>query len=346
MGSATILSLGAALVDTEVKVGDADLQQLGLEKGLMSLSDARAQQKNIDHLREHIGDFSRASGGSAANSMIAIARLGGSAHLTCQVADDENGAFFLQDLQQCGVRFNQRGQSRAGTTGTCLVLITPDAERTMNTCLAISDQLSIQNLEEEPFGEAGWLYLEGYLATSDSGRQAAVQYAQQARQQQIPVALSLSDPGIVQHFYSQLAEMAEGGIQLLFGNLAEALTWTGSSGLTDACRELDTKFPEYAITLGAEGALVAREGQRWQIPAPRVNAVDTNGAGDAFAGIYLHARNQGLQPPAAASLACFAAAQVVTQMGPRLTSDQAEKVATEMEKTKGVATRQWDAYRL
>ena len=125
-----IAAIGAALVDTELLVTEQDLNNLQLEKGLMTLSDAAQQQKNLDTLREHIDTAKRACGGSAANSMIAASLLGCKTHLTCQVAKDIDGNFFLSDLNKAGVTYNQKNQSRDGVTGTCLVLITPDAERT------------------------------------------------------------------------------------------------------------------------------------------------------------------------------------------------------------------------
>lgn len=332
MPPATILSLGAALVDTEVRVSEQDLNNLGLSKGLMTLSNARQQEKNLSHLKEHIGEFRRSSGGSAANSMIAVARLGGEAHLTCQVANDENGQFFLADLLAAGVSYNRQHQSIPGVTGTCLVLITPDAERTMNTCLAASEQLSPQNIELDISQGAAMLYLEGYLCTSNSCHQAALRYAELARSRGIPVALTLSDPGIVQHFRSQLEAICNEGIQCLFANLQEAETWTCCEGIAAVCRTLDQNLDEYCITLGAEGVIVGLQGRHWKVPATEVKAVDSNGAGDAFAGVYLHARTAGMPAPAAASAACFAAGLVVSDMGPRLSEDQAVLVRQQVEK--------------
>lgn len=323
MSAVEIISLGAALVDTEVKVSEHDLIELGLQKGQMTLSDARTQQKNLDHLREHLSDFGRASGGSAANSMIAAARMGTSSYLTCQVGNDENGRFFLEDLRSAGVLYNQRGQSCEGVTGTCLVLITPDAERTLNTCLGVSETLDEQNIETERLKSASWLYIEGYLATSAPSLAAAAAMSREAARRGIPVALSLSDPGIVAHFRQSLSQLCPVGMDLLFANRDEALGWTGSSNLDDALTQLESQTSEYAITLGPQGAVIGWNGARWRVSSPQVDAVDSNGAGDAFAGVYLHARCAGLSPEQAGKLGCYAASRVVSKMGPRLSTEDA-----------------------
>ena len=131
-----IVGIGNALVDTEIRVTEEDLSHLKIDKGLMTLCDEQQQKLYLQYLREHIDQAHRASGGSAANSLIAASQLGSPAHMTCQVANDDDGDFFLSDLTSSGVDYNQTNQQISGTTGKCLVMITPDADRTMNTaCL-------------------------------------------------------------------------------------------------------------------------------------------------------------------------------------------------------------------
>lgn len=326
----SVAAIGAALVDTEVLVTDQDLQDIELEKGLMTLSDATRQQKNISHLREHIDSAKRACGGSAANSMIAVSLLGGTSHLTCQVANDADGEFFLSELSAAGVAYNLKNQSREGITGTCLVLITPDAERTMNTCLAISENLSTQNLEDKSIQNAEWVYIEGYLATSETGKEAARKMVEKAKEYGTKVALSLSDPGIVQYFGDAMRYIAEPGVDLIFANADEAMVYTTSQDAETAAEALLGHCQEYAITLGAEGALVGNAHSQWKVPADPVKAVDTNGAGDAFAGAYLAAISRGENPESAAAFACKTAAVVVSQMGPRLSRKDAENLLTSL----------------
>ena len=321
-----VAAIGAALVDTELRVEDSDLHLLALNKGMMTLSDTEGQNRNLELLREHIDHCERSSGGSAANSMIAMARLGAKTHLTCQVAKDIDGDFFLADLANAGVDCSQNNQSRPGTTGTCLVLITPDAERTMNTCLGISESLSVSNLDKQAIKQSQWLYLEGYLATSESGREAAHQASKQARLGDTKIALSLSDPGIVQYFGSELAYMAEAGLDLLFANREEILAFTGLDDIAACCEWLQQRDINFAITLGAEGAIVGWSGTITHVKAPTVRAIDTNGAGDAFAGAFLLGLQRGLSASEAANLACDTAAQVVSCMGPRLSESQASEI--------------------
>jgi sugar/nucleoside kinase (ribokinase family) len=323
-----VAAIGAALVDTEVLVTDQDLKDINLEKGLMTLSDAAQQQKNLAHLREHIDTAKRACGGSAANSMIAASLLGGTSHLTCQVANDKDGDFFLSDLTKAGVAYNRNHQSREGITGTCLVLITPDAERTMNTCLAISEFLSVDNIEDETIEQSDWVYIEGYLATSETGKEAARKVVERAKQAGTKVAFSLSDPGIVEYFGDALRYIAEPGIDLIFANEDEAKTFTKTEDFESAAEAITGFCTEYAITLGAEGAVVGNADSQWKVASEPVKAIDTNGAGDAFAGAYLAAISKGEEAASAAAFACKAAGLVVSQMGPRLSQADAEKLVS------------------
>lgn len=321
-----VAAVGAALVDTEILVNDADIATSGLTKGRMTLTDTHQQARTLGKIREHLDQAARSSGGSAANSLIALALLGGRAHLTCQVGDDEDGRHFTQDLTNNGVDFNQRGQFANGVTGTCLVLITPDAERTMSTALGISEKVSADNVEAEVAANSQWIYLEGYAATSETGRQAALTLATLGRSKGAKIALSLSDPGIVAHFGKELDFMASAGLDLIFGNREEILARTGCTDVQSAADLLAAKNIAFAITLGAEGALVGDAQGRWHVPAEAVVARDTNGAGDAFAGAYLFAINRGATAYDAGLFACRCAGIVVSRMGPRLAKSEAENL--------------------
>lgn len=313
-----IVGIGAALVDTEINVTDDDLKELNIEKGLMTLCDETQQAHYINHLREHIDSAHRASGGSGANSMIAASQLGCSVHLTCRVANDSDGEFFLSDLENSGLSYNKAAQQLEGTTGKCLVMITADAERTMNTALGMSEKLSPENVEPEVLDGAEFLYIEGYLATSESGKAAAIKMREMAVSNNTRITMSLSDPGIVEFFESQLREMLGGKAHLLFCNEAEALKWTDTDSLEQAIKAIKQDAERFAITLGAEGAVCFDGEFLHRVAAPKVKAIDTNGAGDMFAGTFLAAISQGKSYYEAATLACEGAANVVTKMGPRL----------------------------
>ena len=202
-----VYGMGAALVDTEIEVDDTFLGSAGIDKGVMTLVDEARQDRLLAMLSTHLVASRRASGGSAANSVIATSCFGGSAFYTCKVADDENGRFYLADMARAGVDCNACAGRERGTTGKCLVMITPDAERTMNTFLGISSTLSADNLDEAALAASEYLYVEGYLVTSPTGRAAAIAAREFAARNGVRTALSFSDPGIVAHFRDGLADM-------------------------------------------------------------------------------------------------------------------------------------------
>lgn len=317
-----IYGLGAALVDTEITVSDADLAKFGVEKGVMTLVDEARQHTLLNHLEGHLCHASRASGGSAANSIIAAQYFGAKTFYSCKVADDENGRFYLNDLARAGVAYPERLGQSSGITGKCLVMITPDAERTMNTFLGISATLSLAEIDEEALKASKYVYIEGYLVTSPTGREAAIRLRELARQHTVKTAVSLSDPAIVEYFYEDLLTMVGQDIDLLFCNRAEALQFTRTRNLEDACTGLRKIAKTFAITLGSEGATIFDGERLMTVPAPKVVAVDTNGAGDMFAGAFLFAITRGQDYAAAGALAVRAAAKVVSQFGPRLRPEQ------------------------
>jgi fructokinase len=321
-----VYGLGAALVDTEIEVDDRFLADAGIEKGVMTLVDEARQQQLLELLSDHLVASRRASGGSAANSVIAASCFGGSAFYSCKVADDDNGRFYLADLQRAGVDSNFHGTRETGVTGKCLVMITPDAERTMNTFLGISSTLSCGELNEAALRASRYLYVEGYLVTSPTGRQAAVSAREMAEQFGVRTALSFSDPGIVAHFRDGLAEMLGAGVDMLFCNEAEALEWSGMPTLEEAANALRGIAREFAITLGARGALVFDGRNYHRISPHSVRAIDTNGAGDMFAGAYLFAVTNGYDPLAAGQLASRAAAELVCHYGPRLPGPEHRRI--------------------
>lgn len=234
------------------------------------------------------------------------------------MADDDNGHFYLADLAAAGVAHPQPDSLPEGTTGKCLVLITPDAERSMNTFLGASEGLSTTDLDLDAIASAEYLYIEGYLATSDSGRAAAVAAREHGQENGTRIALSLSDPGIVAHFRHQLDDILGERVDLLFCNLDEAMAWTGTDSLEAATRALGDFTDQFAITLGSEGAVVYDGSDLHRIPARPITAVDTNGAGDMFAGAFLYGLSHGMDHATAGLLACTASAAVVGQYGPRL----------------------------
>lgn len=315
-----IYGIGAALVDTEIEVTDADLQQLAIDKGVMTLVDEARQRELIDRLSEHLVASTRASGGSACNTVIAASYFGSDAFYSCKVADDENGEFYLSDLRNAGVDHCHRNRDKLdpGITGKCLVMITPDAERTMTTFLGISATLSVNEIDEEAVKRSQYVYIEGYLVSSETGRAAAIKLRQLAEQYNVKTSLSLSDPAMVDFFGDGLKEMIGNKVDLLFCNADEAKKFTGKDSVDAAAEALKQYASCFAITLGAGGALLFDGVQYIEVAPEPVKAIDTNGAGDMFAGAFLYAITQGHDFATAGRLANAAAAKLVTRFGPRM----------------------------
>ncbi|MFV2005511.1 MAG: adenosine kinase, partial [Gammaproteobacteria bacterium] len=210
MAKYDVYGLGNALVDMEFEINDQFLQENNIDKGVMTLVDENQQHELIGQLDVFEGN--KASGGSAANTLIAVSCMGGSAYYSCKVADDEPGHFYLGDLQTAGVDCNMNGKHKGGITGKCLVMVTPDAERTMHTFLGISSELSPYEISEEAIKNASYCYLEGYLTTSETGKAANIEARKIAEANNIKTALTFSDPFVVEHFRDGFTETIGDGI--------------------------------------------------------------------------------------------------------------------------------------
>lgn len=326
MSTYHLYGIGAALVDTEIEVTDTDLQTMNIEKGVMTLVDSARQEELLQHLSHHLIASKRASGGSAANTVIAASYFGADTFYSCKVADDDNGRFYLNDLEAAGVEYHRENELQAGVTGKCLVMITPDAERTMNTHLGISETVSSNELHPQAIGTSQYAYIEGYLVSSETGRAAAIELRQRAEQAGVKTALSLSDPAMVEFFRDGLQEMIGDGVDLLFCNEAEAMGYTQTDDVQAAAEALKAISKSFAITRGNKGALLFDGSDYIEIAARPITAVDSNGAGDMFAGAFLYAITHGRNFSDAGNLASHAAAQVVSQFGPRLRPEQHKEI--------------------
>ena len=311
-------AIGAALVDTEIKVTDQELASMGVEKGMMTLVDEARQAELLNNLSDHLIQASHASGGSAGNSMIGTALFGAPTFMSCKVAADGDGDIYLHDLETSGVAHSLSDKRGEGTTGKCIVLISPDAERSLNTYLGVSETLSTAEVDETAISESEWVYLEGYLVTSPTGHAAAVRTRELAEQYGVKTAVSFSDPGMVQFFRDNMAEMIGKSVDLAFCNEAEALEWGKTDSLSEACKAIGAIARTYVVTLGAKGALVFDGTEHVTVPAHAVDAVNTNGAGDMFAGAFLYGLARGESYARSAEFAVRAAGEVVKYFGPRL----------------------------
>ncbi len=324
MAKYQVYGIGNALVDMEYEVEPTDLGILGIDKGVMTLVDEAQQAAIMAHLKHH--QPQRGSGGSAANSVIAFSQLGGKAFYSCKVADDELGHFYMDDLIRGGVDTNNHTRKDEGHTGRCVVLVTPDSDRTMCTFLGVSGALSANELVEDALRDSEWFYTEGYLVTSDAAREASIAAKRIADAAGVKSAISLSDPNMVKFFKAGLLEMIGSGVDLLFANEFEAMGMAGSDDLTVAVDYLKTISRTFAITRGPEGALIW-DGERLLDVAPvKVKAVDTVGAGDMFAGAFLFGLSQGWDFARSANLASAAAAKLVTSLGPRISVQETQAI--------------------
>ena len=320
MSKYDVYGLGNALVDMEFEIHDEFLQENNIDKGVMTLVDENQQHELIGQLDVFEGN--KASGGSAANTLIAVSAMGGSAYYSCKVGDDELGHFYLDDLKAAGIDCNMDGKHKGGITGKCLVMVTPDAERTMHTFLGISSEMSPYELSEEAIKQSQFCYLEGYLTTSETGKAANIAAREIAQQNGIKTALTFSDPFVVEHFRDGFSETIGDGINLLFCNEAEAMSYTGKDSVEDAVESIKTFAETFAITLGAKGAVVYDGNDLIEIAPNPVKAIDTNGAGDLFAGAFMYGLTHGMDFRQAGELASKASSIIVSQFGPRLKLEQ------------------------
>lgn len=312
-----VYGVGNALVDFEFEVDSTLFEEQGIDKGVMTLID----EERHDALLERLSASSsrKASGGSAANTIIAAAQLGADTFYSCKVASDETGTFYMNDLAAANVDSNLgMGNREAGSTGKCLVMITPDADRTMNTFLGITSQFSEKELVTEAIQNSDYLYIEGYLVTEEGARNAAAKAREIAEAAGVKTALTLSDPNMVQFFRDGLMHMAGDNLSMAFSNLAEAQLMFDCQSVEDCAAGMKSLAPQFAITLGSDGALLHDGQETVTVSAPRVEAIDSNGAGDMFAGCFLYGLTNGLDFRQCGELASRAASKLVTQYGPRL----------------------------
>lgn len=319
-----VYGIGNALVDMEYEVGFADLETLGIDKGVMTLVDEPKQLEIMLHLADHHPQ--RGSGGSAANTVIGLSQFGGRGFYSCKVADDELGHFYMRDLIEGGVGTNHHTVKERGHTGRCVVLVTPDSDRTMCTFLGVSGNLSAGELVEEALVDSDWFYTEGYLVTSPSARAASNEAKRIAEAAGVRTAISLSDPNMVKFFKDGLLEMIGSGVDLIFANESEAMGMAHTQELAAALEYLKTITREFAVTRGPQGALVWDGERLIEIAGNKVEAVDTVGAGDMFAGAFLYGLTQGWTHQRAGDLASAASAKLVTSLGPRISREQSEDI--------------------
>ena len=328
-----LVGIGNALVDIEVQVDDAFIEKTSVTKGGMTLSSIEDQNNILESLRSSPKKIS--SGGSAANTIHGASLLGAKSYYLGRVANDSHGKHYTEDMQNCGVGFSGPGSDEQGT-GTCVVLITPDTERTMLTHLGVSSSLHPENVDETIVKNSRGVYVEGYLWTGDGTREAGQHMAGIAKKEGIPVSFTLSDAFVVNSFKESLIEFIDSYVDILFCNEVEAQAMTGESDSLSAFKKLQATVDTVFLTLGSKGSLVGKRGQEpEEVKIFPVKAVDTTGAGDLFAAgaLYGVLNNHSLEESAV--IGSYCAAQVVSHMGGRLplsSHTDAAKILSEYQK--------------
>lgn len=320
MKNILLTGLGNALVDIEYRVSEEELAAFGVDKGAMTLTDAARQQEMISALQSR--DAHRCSGGSAANTIIAFAQFGGKAAYTSILGADHYGEFYASEFRDMDIVLSA-DLVPGETTGSCLVLITPDSERTLNTTLAVNQHYSRSHVSEDIIRQSQWIYIEGYKLTDVNGTEAVDAALFYAKKHGTHVAVSCSDGFIVDVFGDRLRDVLK-RTDLVFANEREAASLAHEEHVDDAYRKLSSDFSHVVVTKGAHGSRVLFNGIEASVPAYAVDAVDATGAGDMYAGAFLYGVLHGHHPEHAARLASYASAQVVAQFGARLKASHIE----------------------
>ena len=289
-----IYGIGNALVDCEYSVDDEFLERHGVKKSGMTLVNETRMNALLDAVETL--EEKKSSGGSAANTVYAASALGCKAFFNGSVQEDVAGKFFVDDLRRANIAMQSARASSCRMTGRCLVFITEDGERSMNTHLAISEHLNETMVDESTLSQSNWLFVEGYLASSPTGREAAVHARKLAAKFGTRTSITLSDPSIIKQFRNELLVMIGDSVDLLFCNIDEAYAWADTDRLDVAREVLHEKASTVLITNSEKGCFVSTNEGITPVPAYRVHQIDANGAGDVFAGAFLAAlkRNESL----------------------------------------------------
>ena len=318
-----VFGVGNAIVDTLAQVDDQLIQDLGVNKGGMALMDS-ANQANVLTKLEN-AKLQLASGGSAANTMVAVAQSGGTGTYTGKVAHDTNGEFYKKDMEEAGIGFHVPLAAEASLpTGTCVVLTTPDAERTMCTHLGISTTLNKSEIDVDLLAQSKCSYIEGYLWDAEDPRAACVEAFEQSKKLGVKAAFTFSDAFLIDRFADDFKNVVSEYCDILFCNADEAKQFFGTQDI-DECNQKMAAICDLAfITNGSEGCNVIENGNVTKVPGFPVTAIDTNGAGDSFAGGALYGLTNGLTAAQSAKWGNYFASRVVENIGPRQSDNMSE----------------------
>src|SRR5262249_26038818 len=310
-----LCGLGNALVDIFLEVSDEEFRSLGFERGGMQLVDVAEQKDLLERYQKH--EPKLVSGGSVANSIIAFSQLGGSAAFIGCVGDDRYGLFYSSEFEELGIDIGNPIMVHE-STGTSLCIITPDAERTMRTCLAVSSHLSARHVEERIIRNSEWVFIEGYVfANPDTGQTAIREAIRLAKRHGTKIAVTCSDAFVPQIFGEALNEALK-STDLFFCNEAEVCAVANARNAEEGFNKLKGKIPSLVVTNGPHGAYIRHDGVETHVPSFPTQPKDLTGAGDMFAGAFLYGIMHGVLPQQAALAAGYLSHKVISQVGARL----------------------------
>lgn len=309
-----VTGIGNAIVDVLAHAEEAQLQALGLHKGAMALIDAAM----ADRLYGQMGPAVEVSGGSVANSMAGIASLGGSAGYIGKLKGDQLGDVFAHDIRAAGVDFHTSRAQDGPATARCLILVTPDGERTLNTYLGACVELGPEDIDEDLLARSSVVYLEGYLWDPPRAKEAMLKAANVAHKHGRRVALSLSDGFCVARHRAEFVRLIDDHVDILFANESEVTSLTETSDFEAAAAAMKGRCELSVLTRSARGAVILTQDQRYEVPAePVAHVVDTTGAGDLYAAGFLYGYTHGHGPTESARIGALAAAEVISHIGAR-----------------------------
>ena len=318
-----VIAIGNAIVDVLAQSDDEQLAQLKLAKGTMALIDDEA----ADRLYDLMGPGVETSGGSAANTVAGIAGLGGRAAFIGKVADDQLGEVFAHDIRAVGVTFNTPPATDGPSTARCLIFVTPDAERTMQTFLGVSSLLGPSDVDEDLVRASKVLYLEGYLWDQPAAKEAFVTGARMAAAAGRKVSFTLSDPFCVERHRGEFLDLIHNHVDILFANENEIIALFETDSFEEALDQIKGHCEVAVLTRSEKGSVVVSADGVIVIDPEKVHVVDTTGAGDAYAAGFLYGYTQGRDLRACGRLGSVLAAEVISHYGARPVADLQELTA-------------------
>ena len=323
-----VIAIGNAIVDVMAPCTDADIARLGLAKGGMTLVDP----ERAHELYAAMGPAREISGGSAANTLAGLAALGGRCAFIGQVADDQLGEVFAHDIRAGGIAFATPARAGEPSTARCLIFVSPDGQRTMNTFLGASQFLPAAALDADAIASAAVLYLEGYLWDPEEPRAAMRRAIAAARSAGRKVAFTLSDGFVItRHGDDFRALIADGQIDILFANEHELAALTGIEDFHEGITLLGGKVPTVVVTRSEQGAYAIHQGEHAEVAAePVTHVIDTTGAGDLFAAGFLHGYTRERPLAECLRLGAICAAEVISHYGARPEADLQALVADKL----------------